>query len=169
MLRVLNFCREWLSSNTWFVEFFLFFNCVCYDLRFRVVFSVVVLRGDVLREFPFLSLAGCLVGNGRFVWREAVSMWNNKHSTVWHCSVPQRGGLVSNPSLVEGSRCENGVMIFGSISLASGGILALSAPTAGGKSPGTWMPRVEEHCGLCCLLVLFGISILALFPVTGQG
>lgn len=74
VLGVLNFHREWLSSNILFVAFFLFFNCVCYDLRFRVVFSVVLLR-DILREFLFLYLAGCLVGNGMFVWREALNTW----------------------------------------------------------------------------------------------
>lgn len=75
MLRVLNFCREWLSSNILFVAFCLFFNCVHYDLRFRVAFSVMLLRGDVLREFLFLCLAGCLVGNGMYVWREALNTW----------------------------------------------------------------------------------------------
>lgn len=73
MLKVFNFCRDWLGSKMLFVAFFLFFNCACYDLRFRVVFSVVLLTGGVLGEFLYLS--GCLVGNGMFVWREALNTW----------------------------------------------------------------------------------------------
>lgn len=61
------------TSNILFVAFFLFFNSVHYYLRFGVVFSVLLHRGDAPREFMFLRLAGCLIGNVVCVWREAMN------------------------------------------------------------------------------------------------
>lgn len=67
------------------------------------MFSVVSLRGDVLGEFLFLCLAGCLAGNGVCEWRETQNTWKHKawHSPALHCTPRKWFGLKPFPRVRE--------------------------------------------------------------------